>query len=388
MRTSSLVRLIGCAVAASGCGGGGTPPGGGPHGPVAVDLAAAPPARLSAYNLFTWDPDAGFAGGFAWNQRVVPYDLNTQLFSDYALKQRAIYIPDGEVAAYDPEQPLDLPLGSVVIKSFGYPSDFRTPDADVQLIETRLMVRHDDGWHPLPYIWDAEQRDAILTPAGEVRAIRFVDAAGAPATANYLIPERNQCQSCHVRQDGPNAPIEIVLIGPKARHLNRSYDYGGDVGRRNQLERLTELGMLTGAPAASEIPAAYDFRPIEQAGPAALSPGELDTAARSYLDINCAHCHNPQGIQGMTSQLFLNHDNADAFHLGECKLPGSAGTGNGGFVYDIVPGDPDTSILYFRTDTMQVGAMMPLIGRSLTHSRGTELIHAWIAAMPAHDCAK
>src|SRR6185295_2507933 len=172
------------------------------------------------------DPDAGFAGGFAWNQRVVPYDLNTQLFSDYALKQRAIYIPDGEAAAYDPEQPLDLPVGSVVIKSFGYPSDFRTPDADVQLIETRLMVRHDDGWHPLPYIWDAEQRDAILTPAGEVRAIRFVDAAGAPATANYLIPERNQCQSCHVRQDGPNAPIEIVLIGPKARHINRSYDYG------------------------------------------------------------------------------------------------------------------------------------------------------------------
>jgi hypothetical protein len=89
----------------------------------------------------------------------------------------------------------------------------------------------------------------------------------------------------------------------------------------------------------------------------------------------------------MTSQLFLEHDASDAFHLGVCKRPGSAGTGNGGLVFDIVPGDPDNSILYFRTDTTKVGAMMPLLGRSLTHGRGAELVRAWIAAMPADDCS-
>jgi hypothetical protein len=51
-----------------------------------------------------------------------------------------------------------------------------------------------------------------------------------------------------------------------------------------------------------------------------------------------------------------------------------------------VPGSPDTSILYFRTSTEQRGAMMPLLGRSLTHRRGTELLHAWIAAMSPNDC--
>ena len=375
---ATLAILVGTL--ATACGGGGGPSPTSPTGPVVVDLDAPPPAKLSAYRLFTWDP----AAGFAFNQRVVPYDVNTALFSDYALKQRAIYVPDGAAAAFDPEEALAFPVGSVIVKTFYYPADLRAPQDDLHLIETRLLVRHADGWHPLPYIWDAEQRDAVLSPAGEVRAISFVDEAGAPRVANYLVPERNQCQSCHARQPSPGAPIELVLIGVKARHLNRAYDDGA--GARNQLDHLAELGMLTGAPAAATLPAAHDFRPIEAAGAAALPPAELEAAARSYLDINCAHCHNPQGIQGMTSQLFLDHAQADAFHLGVCKRPGSAGAGNGGFTFDIVPGSPDTSILYFRTATTQVGAMMPLLGRSLTHGRGVELIRAWIAGMPADNC--
>jgi uncharacterized repeat protein (TIGR03806 family) len=384
-RTQITLLLVATSLSSAGCGGGGDDDGPGPRGPsgpVTVDLDAPPPALLSSYNLFTWDP----AAGFAFNDRVVPYDVNTALFSDYALKQRALYVPDGAAARFDPEAPLDLPVGAVVMKTFYLPADLRAPGDAVRLIETRLLVRHADGWHPLPYIWDAEQHDAVLTPAGEVRAISFVDAAGAPQVASYLIPQRNECQSCHAEQDTPTAPIELVLIGLKARHLNRAYDYGGSTGPRNQLDRLTELGMLSGAPAAAALPAAYDFRPIEVSGPAGLAPGALDDASRSYLDINCAHCHNPRGVQGMTSQLFLDHASTDLFHLGVCKRPGSAGAGNGGLTFDIVPGDPDHSILYFRTATAKVGAMMPLLGRSLTHGRGAELVRAWIAAMPANDC--
>jgi uncharacterized repeat protein (TIGR03806 family) len=379
--TRLALLLVASMLPFPGCGGGGDG-GTGPSGPVNVDVDTAPPAKLSSYNLFTWDPKAGFA----WNDRVIPYDVNTALFSDYALKQRAIYIPTGATASFEPDTALELPVGSVVIKTFYYPADFRAPSEDLSLIETRLLVRHADGWHPLPYIWDAEQHDAVLTPAGEVRAISFIDDAGAAQTANYLVPQRNECQNCHAVQADATSPVELVLIGVKARHLNRAYDYGGDAGSRNQLDRLAELGMLAGAPASATIPAAYDFRPIEASGPGVVGSGELDAAARSYLDINCAHCHNPRGVQGMTSQLFLDHDNTDLFHLGVCKRPGSAGSGNGGFTFDIVPGDPDTSILYFRTDTTKVGAMMPLLGRSLSHGRGAELLHAWIAAMPANDC--
>jgi hypothetical protein len=225
----------------------------------------------------------------------------------------------------------------------------------------------------------------VLSPAGGVRAIDLVDATGTALTSNYLIPQKNQCANCHARQpDGAAAPI-ITLLGPSGRQLDRMYDYGGSLGVQNQLERFAAAGIVADLPALDTITPTYDFRPIEAGGVAAIAPGDLDRAARDYLDANCAHCHSPTGVQGITSQLFLNHDNTDVFHLGECKQPGSAGAGTGGLKYDIVPGSPDESILQFRITTTDKGAMMPLLGRSLVHTRGTELIRAWIAAMPATD---
>lgn len=350
--------------------------------PVTVDVEAAPPTHLASYNLFAWNPDSGFA----FNDRVVPYELNTALFSDYALKQRAIYLPEGTSAAYDPEAVLDLPVGTVLVKNFYFPADFRAPDQDLRLVETRILVHASSGWKAYPYLWDAAQQDAVYTPGGTSLPIPFIDADGASRTAQYLVPQRNQCQSCHEHTDGLGNRT-IQPIGPKARHLHRDHDFGGSVGVVDQLRYLESLGMLSGLPTDdASIPRAYDFRPIEAGGPSAIPPGDIDRAARDYLDINCAHCHNPSGQAGMTSQLLLNHDNTDLFRLGYCKPPGSAGTGTGGFSYDIVPGSPDTSILYFRVHTEQVGAMMPLIGRSLEHVAGAELIHAWIAAMTQAGC--
>lgn len=374
--------ILAGALAAAACGDDAEPERVNLARPVRSALAKKPFERLSSYNLFSWDP----ADGFRFNTRVVPYDLNTPLFSDYALKQRALYVPEGEAARYEPEQAFELPVGAVLIKSFLFPEDLREPTRNLRLIETRLLVQREDGIEALPYVWDAAQRDAHYAPAGEVQTVSFIDADGERRVANYLIPQRNQCEECHARKQGAFSPPVLAVIGLKARHLNRAYDYGEKIGSRNQLEHLTELGLLDELPALETIPAAFDFRLIERDGVEDLAGEELDTAARSYLDINCAHCHEPNAVQGDTSRLFLNHGNTDPFHLGVCKRPGSAGTGNGGLTFDIVPGDPDSSILYFRTHTDQVGAMMPLLGRSLTHERGAELLRAWIGAMPADDC--
>lgn len=361
-------------VALTSCGGG--------SDAVRVDVSREPPRRLSDFKLFTWDPSTGFT----FNEGVVPYDLNTALFSDYALKQRAIYIPEGSAATFDPENAFDLPVGSVVIKSFYFPADFRAPTENLTLVETRLLIHYPDGWRAYPYIWDAQQRDAVLSPSGEVRRIDFVDPHGESRSASYLVPQRNQCVSCHARKVSPDADAVMSLIGVKARHLDRDYDYGGEVGLRNQLTHFAELGMLEGLPSLDTITSAYDFRAVEATGVAAIPEEDLDFAARSYLDINCAHCHSPTGVQGITSQLFLNHDNTDTFRLGYCKRPGSAGAGTGGFTFDILPGNAEESILYFRTHTEEVGAMMPLIGRSVTHTQGADLVRRWIDSLPAQTC--
>lgn len=266
------------------------------------------------------------------------------------------------------------------MRTFYYPADFRTPTANLTLIETRVLRHTDEGWEAWPYIWNEAQTEAFLEVGGETRAISFVDAAGATQTSNYLIPQRNQCGSCHSRNVGERMRATLTPIGPAARHLNRDFSYPS--GAANQLEHLVELGMLNGMPTLSEVPQSY----AAVVDPSSIPDEDVDRATRDYLDINCAHCHDPLGPQGVTSQLFLNHDNEDMFRLGVCKRPGSAGEGNGGLTYDIVPGDPDNSILVFRVETTEVGAMMPLLGRSLQDPYGAELVRRWVASMDSLDC--
>lgn len=360
------------ALALLSCGDG---PG---FGAVNVPTEGRPPEMLSEMQLLRWEGD-----GFVYNDRVVPYDLNTALFSDYAAKDRAIYVPEGASATYDGSDVFDFPVGTAIIKTFSFAADLRQPDQDVTLIETRVLIRTAGGWESWPYRWNEQQTDAELAPTGAVLELSFVDAEGAARTANYLVPQRNQCQSCHERKVGEDDVI--VPIGPRARNLNRENDYGA--GPVNQLTHLQAEGLLTGVPAdLSDVDAAYDFRGIEAEGIAGLDAATVERAARDYLDVNCGHCHNPAGRQGISSQLFLHVEQETNLNLGICKLPGSAGEGTGGFRWDIVPGNPDESILHFRMDTTEVGAMMPALGRSLRHDAAIALIRQWIANMDPLAC--
>lgn len=380
-----MPRLPMLALAASllfsGCDDGGEQPSPGGSGvdltrPVHVDINASAPKNLSDYNLFAWDP----VEGFTFHDDVVPYDLNTALFTDYALKSRGIYIPEGTTITYKDNEVFDFPVGSLIVKTFYYPADLRKPTENIQLVETRVLVRHAEGWRANPYVWNAEQTDAVLKPSGEVQRRTFIGLDGEERTANYLVPQRNDCQGCHSRKVDDGATEAFLPIGPKARNMNRVHVYG-EAGEVNQLTYLADRGWLTGMPAIETVPKAYDFAPIEAHGLAGIAEEDIERAARDYLDINCAHCHSPTGVQGITSQLFLNHDNNDQFRLGVCKKPGSAGNATGGHDYDIVPSDPESSILHFRMDTVDAGKMMPLLARSLRHNEGVELIHAWISGM-------
>lgn len=344
-----------------------------------VDLEAGVPEYLSEMNLIEWDgAELSYAPG------MERYEVNSWLFSDYSLKDRAIYMPEGTAATYRENEVFEFPVGTVILKSFMFPADFREPDKDIDLIETRVLVRFEDEWKAFPYVWDHEIGDAVLRVQGDVRVVNFIDEAGAAQTSNYLVPQKNQCSECHLLKDLPTDEDYLTPIGPKARHLNRvntTVDHGA-----NQLVHLQEAGRLNGLPEMSQIGAAYDFQEVLANGIDGLDDATVETIARDYLDINCAHCHNPAGVNGISSQLFLNYDNTDAFHLGVCKKPGSAGKGGEGRTYDIVPGDPEASILIYRTETQELGAMMPLIGRSLPHAQGMEVLRAWIAAMPPDDC--
>ena len=99
---------------------------------VALDVAAKPFEKLSDYNFF-----AGVMNELKPNERVLPYDLITPLFTDYAHKARFVYVPEGKHAEYDTTQVLQLPVGSCLIKNFYYPEDFRMKGGKRRIMETR-----------------------------------------------------------------------------------------------------------------------------------------------------------------------------------------------------------------------------------------------------------
>ena len=273
-----------------------------------------------------------------------------------------------------------FPVGTVISKTFYYPSiegDNVRKEKDMQpvtakaglklsenrLIETRLLVRRAKGWEPLSYIWNADETEAKLTRIGAIVKMSLAD--GDTLTPfNYAVPNINQCAGCHA----PNNTTRVLSpIGPKARHLNGDYAYAE--GTMNQLDKLIEAGYLDEAPTKRPRSAIWNDN-VET----------INARSRAYLDVNCAHCHNPFGPAD-TSGLHLNPENQSAPHLGICKNAVAAGSGTGGRKYDIAPGVPENSILLYRMETRDPGAMMPELGRSLTHIEGAELIDAWIAGM-------
>jgi uncharacterized repeat protein (TIGR03806 family) len=340
----------------------------------AAIAAERPPELLSAYRFFR------DGGARQPNERVTPYDLNTPLYSDGALKFRYVYVPPGQQAQYREEGVFEFPVGTVLIKTFAFAADMRRPAENVRFLETRLLIRRADGWVAYPYVWNEAQTEARLSVIGANVPVSFTNEVGQAIALDWAVPNRNQCKGCH------DLSGEFIPIGPTARNLNRDGDGeafspwdGPQIPRSepilvNQLDAWTQKGILAGAPsgsAAPRVPRAFDE-----------ASGALDLRARAYLDVNCAHCHNPQG-PAHTSGLDLRWSQHEPIAWGVGKRPVAAGRGSAGFEFAIEPGHPERSILLHRMRSTDPGVMMPETGRQLVDARGAALIEEWIAHMDA-----
>jgi uncharacterized repeat protein (TIGR03806 family) len=335
------------------------------------------PQRLSDWGMLT-----ARDGALQLGEGVTPYDLATPLFTDYALKLRTVWIPQG-AATYTANDALDFPVGTVLTKTFFYPikgdawtgavtyGGEHTVEGGAmslggyRLMETRILVRRKGGWNALPYVWNGDQTDAILKRTGAVMPLTLHRPDGRAEDFAYVVPNANQCAACHAT----NAITkEISPIGPKARHLNKRSTFSPAF---EQLDYWVAAGLLTGDfPEGATVQKSADWTDTSL---------PLEARARTYLDINCSHCHNPGGAAD-TSGLDLEPD-ASGPALGRCKSPIAAGSGSGGRPFDIVPGHPKQSITVFRMETTDPGAMMPELGRSTAHDEGVALIAEWIAKM-------
>ncbi len=301
------------------------------------------------------------------NAGGTPFDLTTPLFSDYAQKARIVYVPPGQSADYDENGVFQFPVGTIISKTFSFGHDLRAPELlGDDVVETRLLIHRTGGWQGRAYIWNAARTEAFLALGGGAKDVAWIGSDGNARQTTYQIPNTSQCARCH---NGPNGDEPI---GPKARLLNRDFDYGGGLVA-NQLDYWSDIGILAGAPADPNTVARFPnwFDPND---------GTVAERARAYLESNCAHCHNPSGAARFTG-LYLDAARALGAQTGICKRPSSAGPGAGGLNYDVVPGEPDLSVMIYRMANTAPQIKMPELAKSVVHEEGTQAVAAWIATL-------
>ncbi|HSN98171.1 MAG TPA: SO2930 family diheme c-type cytochrome [Candidatus Nanopelagicales bacterium] len=374
-RVALLLAVVGVGVGvgtgAVACGGGeATPAPSVTAAPPAPPEPPAPPKEMPYETLSEY----GFFEGPLVEQRpaagVVPYEVASPLWADHAGKGRFLVLPEGGRARLGPLEEWELPVGTIVIKTFYFSRDLREPEGAARVLETRLLILEDSGWTPHTYVWNEEQTEATRGVAGARVQVDYVDAAGAPATTEYLVPNNNQCKSCHERDDA------TTLLGLVTPQLNREVDTPS--GRKNQLEHLASLGVFEGEIGApGDLPALVD----------PMGDAPLDARARSYLHANCSHCHRPGGGGGPSGLVLLEWER-DPLHNGVCKGSVAAGQGTGGHDHDIVPGHPEQSIMIFRMGSTDPDIKMPELPNRIPDQAGIELVSAWIAAMEPPGCGE
>lgn len=325
------------------------------------------PIRLSDWNLFSVSDNA-----LTPSSESLVFRPANQLFTDYAQKLRTIWIPDGlQATLVDGE--IEYPVGTVVSKTFYYPTDSSgdpllsseviAEAVDLnsnKLIETRLLVRRDSGWDAFPYVWNDEESEAFLRVAGTSEQLKLRSDSDEIDFV-YFVPNENQCAGCHVTEhpDGDMHPLGAI-----ASQLSVSFDYP----LNNDESQLAAMIAREWLPDVMN-----NFTPVAWRDESA----SIEDRALSYLNMNCGHCHNPEGAAD-TSNLILNGEHGQLVNMGLCKPPVAAGGGAGDMLYGIVPGEPERSILLYRMESNAPDEMMPELGRSLVHREGIDLVSQWI----------
>ncbi|WP_321826982.1 PQQ-dependent sugar dehydrogenase [Maribacter dokdonensis] len=310
------------------------------------------------------------------NEGIIPFSLIDPFWSDGAYKKRWMVIPnDGthdlpeEQISFSENGIWEFPKGAVLIKHFDYPIDDRNPNI-TRKVETRFSIKgEDDNFYFLTYNWNAEQTDAILQKVGIDEPIQITTENGNSRQINWHFPSNTECLSCH------NSASKGTL-GTRTRFLNNNFDYSSHIPEgvvANQLVTLSNLGILDTTILDEDTSSFFTHTSINN-----LSASVQDRA-RSYLDLNCAYCHQPETG---------NRANFDLRAINSLAQTGLLTAGANQQLTDlssdqriIYPGDASKSQLHHRTASKNPNSMMPPLAKNEIDLQGVSLIEEWINQM-------
>jgi uncharacterized repeat protein (TIGR03806 family) len=311
------------------------------------------PHRLSQTGLFASVANHEPAAG------VIGYSINAEPWEDFARAERFIGLP-GDSRITTSANPWQFPKDSVLAKTLSIEVDQRTHRR--RCVETQILHNTGSDWRAYCYQWNDEQTDAVLLgPEGAERSYDVVD--NGHHKRSWHFPSRAECLRCHNPWAGP-------VLGFHTPQLNKEHAYGGHTA--SQLDTLFHLGLF-------EPPIVPDNRP-RLADPRNHST-DLAQRARSYLHVNCAHCHRANAGSSVASQMVYDLPLDQTAMISSRPTQGSFGIHAAEV---IAPGDPFRSVLLYRMSKVGSGRM-PYIGSQLVDADGVALIRRWIKELPATD---
>lgn len=228
--------------------------------------------KLSEMNIFVGDladlsPQAAYQ----------PYEVSAELFSDYSEKQRLIKLPTGKQLTKTIAALPSFPDETILVKTFYYWKDQRDPSKGKKVMETRLLWLKEQQWQTAVYQWNEAQTEAHLLSSGANITLHWIDQDGAPKAASYHIPNLQECQTCHQFMD------KMLPIGFTLNNLNRLVSKAGqDINQWTYFQQNNWINNFD----VQSIPTLPNYKDGSL---------PLETRSRSYMDINCAHCHSPTG---------------------------------------------------------------------------------------------
>lgn len=346
---SELVRRTGRSIASFGEDDGGELFALSFDGGVYRVVAAEPMEPLLAH----WPEKLSDTGLYASTRKgklaehLVPYEVNAPFWSDNAEKGRYFELPEGKALTFTSEDSFEVPVGTRIVKTFHQPPAGRRRNP--RPVETRVIVRTEDGWDAGTYLWDGRGRDAVLVPDG-----RQFEQWGRSGVTTWHAPSSSECASCHTAESG-------FVLGLSAPQL------AGGEGEDSQLLRWLREGVL-------EVPEGVDVTEVAAHPDPFDESAPLEDRARAYLDVNCAMCHRPNGPGNASIDLRSTTGLADTGMIDVAPGQGHMGLENARIV---APGAPERSVLLERIRTLGSGRM-PSIGSHVVDEAGVELLVQWI----------
>lgn len=330
------------------------------------------PHNLSETGLFTAVSDLELAPG------VLPYDVNAAPWADHTTAARFIALPEmttigvhkvNNTQKGNLKGEWDYPEGTVLGKTV-FLKTGTIDSSKQQRLETQILYRHKGEWRAYTYLWNEDQTDAVLSDGKAFdREYTVPDdsADSGQRSQTWHFASQTECLLCHSSRGGS-------VYGFQVEQLNRDYSY--DNATDNQLRTLAHLGIfeepIGKSPSATEVA----LNKLERMASPEDESENLTQRVRSYLHVNCSHCHRRGG--GGTAALEVLHDiDFDKTHLVSRPTQGSFGIID---PWVVAPGDPDRSILFYRMSKIGRGRM-PHFGSRVIDDKGLALLRKWITQL-------